>query len=99
VYYNPIVELVLVVLNIYWWIVVLAVIASWLVVLRIVNTAVPLVRSILRLLDALTEPVFRQVRRIVPPVAGFDFSPFIVLIAIWFIQYAVVWSALRFHLY
>jgi YggT family protein len=48
-----------------------------------------------RLLDALTEPVFRQIRRVIPAFGGIDISPLIVLIAIWFLQQLVVWVAFR----
>jgi YggT family protein len=97
-YPNPIVSLILLLLDIYKWIVIIAVIVSWLVVFRVINLSVPAVRQMLRLLDALTEPVFRQIRRILPAVGGFDLSPLIVLVAIWFLQEVVLWVAFRFHL-
>jgi YggT family protein len=97
-YPNPVVSLLLLLLDLYKWVVIVAVIVSWLVVFRVVNVSVPAVRQALRFLDALTEPVFRQVRRVVPAVGGFDLSPLIVLIAIWFLQQVVVWIAVRFNL-
>ena len=95
-YPNPIVLLILLVLDLYKWVVIVAVIVSWLVIFRVINVSVPAVRQALRFLDALTEPVFRQVRRVVPAVGGFDLSPLIVLIAIWFLQQVVIWVAVRF---
>ena len=95
---NPIISLILLLLRLYSWIVIIAVIASWLVVFRVVNVSVPAVRAILRFLDAMTEPVFRQVRRIIPAVGGFDLSPLIVLIAIWFLEEVVIWGAIRLNL-
>lgn len=97
-YPNPIVSLILLLLDIYKWIVIIAVIVSWLVVFRVINLSVPAVRQTLRLLDALTEPLFRQIRRVVPAVGGFDLSPLIVLVAIWFLQEVVLWAAYRFNL-
>ena len=92
---NPVVSLILLLLDRYEWVVIAAVIASWLVVFNVVNVSNQIVRSILRALDALTDPVFRQVRRIIPPIGGLDLSPLIVLIAIWFLQQLIVWAALR----
>jgi YggT family protein len=43
----------------------------------------PTVRQIVRGLDAVTEPLFRPVRRIIPPMGGLDLSPIFVLIAIY----------------
>ena len=45
------------------------------------------------ILDGLTEPLFRQVRRILPPIGGLDLSPLIVLIGIMFLQKFVIWAA------
>lgn len=92
---NPIISLVLLLLDLYEWVVIVAVIASWLVVFNVVNVSSQIVRSILRALDALTDPVFRQVRRVIPPIGGLDLSPLVVLIALWFLQQVIVWMALR----
>jgi len=62
----------------------------------VINTSNHIVRAVLRALDALTEPVFRQIRRVIPAIGGLDLSPLIVLIAIWFLQRVVVWFAQRY---
>jgi YggT family protein len=94
--HNPIVALLLVLLDLYWWIVVVAVIVSWLIAFGVLNMHNQFARSLARALEALTEPVFRRIRRVVPPIGGLDLSPLIVLIAIWFIQYVLVWGEARF---
>jgi YggT family protein len=94
--HNPIVALLLLLLNLYWWVVIIAVVVSWLVAFGVLNTYNHLARSVIRALEALTEPVFRLIRRVIPTVGGLDFSPFIVLIAIWFIQYVLVWAEARY---
>jgi YggT family protein len=73
--FNTLVEL-------YIFIIIAAVVMSWLVAFGVLNTYNPFARSLIRMLDALTEPVFRQVRRIIPPLGGLDLSPLIVLIAL-----------------
>jgi YggT family protein len=88
---NPVISLLIWALEIYKWIVIAAVIASWLVVLRVVNTRNSLIRQILNLVDMATEPVFRQVRRVVPPIGGLDLSPIFVFIAIDLIEWAIGW--------
>ena len=92
---DPISALILLLLDIYWWIVIAAVVASWLIAFNVINLHNNLVRSIVRFLDALTEPVFRQVRRIIPVFSGIDISPLIVLIAIWFLQQVIYWVHYR----
>ena len=54
------------------------------------------VRTVLRMLIALTDPVFRQVRRVIPPIGGLDFSPIVVFVVIWFLQYTISWASFRY---
>ena len=92
---NPIAFLILTILDIYKWIVIAAVIVSWLTAFNVINSHNNFVRSILRILLALTEPVFRVIRRVIPPISGLDLSPIIVFIIIATIQYAMTqWQPL-----
>ncbi|MBI1329074.1 MAG: YggT family protein [Alphaproteobacteria bacterium] len=92
---EPLIRLLLLILDLYWWVVVIAVIVSWLIAFGIINVYNQVARSVVSALDALTEPVFRRVRKVVPPVGGLDLSPLIVLIGIWFLQQVIVWLAIR----
>lgn len=74
-------------LDLCWFVVIAAVVASWLVAFGVLNMQNQLVRQIVRTLDALTEPVFRPVRRLIPPIGGLDLSPIFVLLAIGLLQY------------
>ena len=57
-------------------------ILSLLVAFNVINTQNDFMRSFLRALDKLTEPLYRPIRRILPDFGGLDFSPLLVLIAI-----------------
>ena len=92
---NPIAALLIEILEIYKWVVILAVIVSWLVAFNVINVRNNFVSAVLRILYALTEPVFRQVRKVIPPVAGLDLSPIIVFLAIWFLQYTIQYISFR----
>jgi len=78
--------LLLQILDIYWWIIIAAVISSWLVGFGIINAYNPIARTILRTLHALTEPVFGPVRRVIPALGGLDLSPLIVLLLLTFLR-------------
>jgi len=86
---NPVVWLLQELINLYWWIIVIAVVMSWLVAFGIINTYNQFARTIVRFLDAMTEPVFRQVRRIIPPIGGLDLSPLVVLILLEFVSISI----------
>ena len=92
---NPIAALLIEILEIYKWIVIAAVIVSWLTAFNVINVHNNFVRTLLRILMALTEPVFRPIRRVIPPIGGLDLSPIIVFVLIWFLQYSITWASLR----
>jgi YggT family protein len=77
------------VVGLYIIVIIAAVVVSWLVAFGVLNTYNPLARSLIRALDALTEPLFRRVRRIIPAMGGLDLSPMIVLILLYFIRMLV----------
>ena len=78
--------LLLQILDIYWWVIIAAVIASWLVGFGIINAYNPIARTILRALHALTEPIFGPVRRVIPALGGLDLSPLVVLLLLTFLR-------------
>ena len=67
-----------VVLSVYIWVILGRVIISW------VN-ADPY-NPIVRFLHEITEPPLRTIRRYLPVVGGFDFSPMLLILAIIFLQ-------------
>jgi YggT family protein len=90
--YNPIVGLLDIVLHFYQWVVLIAVIFSWLTAFNVINERNNFVRTVLRILYNLTEPVFRPIRRIIPDLGGLDLSPLIVLLIImWLRSYVLPW--------
>ena len=88
---NPFIWLILTVLDIYTWVIVGAVIASWLVSFGVINIHNQFVRSLVIALQAMTEPVFRPIRRVIPPMGGLDLSPLVALLAIQFLRYLILY--------
>ena len=83
-------DVILIILNLYTYVIIAAVIASWLVAFGVLNTYNQFARAVLRALHALTEPVFAPIRRIIPPFGGLDLSPLIALLLIIFLQSWIV---------
>lgn len=69
-------------LRVLMYIIIAQAILSWLVAFNVINTHNDFVRSFLRALDRLTEPLYRPIRRILPDFGGIDFSPMVVLLII-----------------
>ena len=70
------------ILQILVWVIIAQVIISWLVAFNVINTQTNFVRTVLDVLDRLTEPLYRPIRKILPDFGGIDFSPIILILAI-----------------
>ena len=79
-------DLILLVLQIYWYIVLAMIIMSWLVAFNVVNTRNQFVNQVWRILNQLTDPVLRPIRRLLPNFSGLDLSPLILFVIIFFIE-------------
>jgi YggT family protein len=82
----PFVKVVLILLNFVWWLIIISVVASWLVAFGVVNTRNMAVYRLLDMLNRATEPLFRPIRRLIPPMGGLDLSPMIMLLIIYVLQ-------------
>ena len=82
----PFIEAVLIILDVIWWLIIASVIASWLIAFGVVNTRNQAVYTIISFLNRANEPLFRPIRRVIPPLGGLDLSPMIVLLIIYIIQ-------------
>jgi YggT family protein len=74
------------VLSIVWWIFLVMIIMSWLINFNVINTRNQFVDAVWRIVNQITEPILRPIRRIIPPMGGFDLSPIIVFVIIFFLQ-------------
>ena len=83
-------EVTLVALQLYTYLIIASAILSWLVAFNVVNTRNDFVRSIWNFLDAVTEPVLRPIRNILPNLGGVDISPIILILLIIFIQNLII---------
>jgi len=70
------------ILQILVWVIIAQVIISWLVAFNVINTQSNFVRTVLDVLDRLTAPLYRPIRRILPDFGGIDFSPIVLILAI-----------------
>jgi YggT family protein len=83
-------DVILLALELYWWVIILAAVFSWLYAFRVVNPSNPVVGTVGRVLYQLTEPVLRPIRRYVPPFGGLDITPILLLLIIFLIQRIIV---------
>ena len=69
-------------IEIYIFIIILEIAVSWLIHFGVLNTQNPQARNLVALLKKVTDPVMVPVRRVVPPLGGFDLSPLVVIVGL-----------------
>ncbi len=74
----------------YLILIIVAVVMSWLLAFDVINRRNLFALRAVQFLSALTEPVFRLVRRVIPPIGGFDLSPMIVALGVIFVRILVL---------
>jgi YggT family protein len=83
-------QVLLLIVDIAKWIVLAHVIMGWLVNFQVLNLRQPIVARLWYGLCGVLEPIYRQVRRVIPVVSGIDFAPLVVLIGIFAVRQALV---------
>lgn len=83
---SPIGQILLFLLNAYFYIIVIEVVVSWLLVFEVINVRNQQAQNLVRLLRKLTDPVMTPIRKYVPPIGGIDISPIIVIFLIFMLQ-------------
>jgi YggT family protein len=80
---RAVLDIILILLQLYWWVLLIMIIMSWLISF---NTRNQFVEAVWRVLNQLTEPVLRPLRRVLPNFSGLDLSPLVAFLIIFFIQ-------------
>ncbi len=79
-------DVLLIILHLYTYVIIIVAILSWLVAFNVINIYNDFVRAIWNTLNALTEPLLRPIRRILPNMGGIDISPIILILLIILIE-------------
>ena len=84
--YFLLLDILSILLNILWWIIIVQAVMSWLIAFNVINTHNDFVGQLWHVLDRITEPLYRPFRRIMPDFGGIDLTPMVVLILLIIIQ-------------
>lgn len=83
---RAVLDVIMLALQIYVWIVIASAIFSWLYAFNVVNSRNQFVASIGNFLYQATEPLLRRIRRFLPDLGSIDVSPIVLLLLIFLIQ-------------
>src|ERR1700692_2662807 len=88
---RAILDVILIVLDLYIYIVIAAAVLSWLVAFNVVNPRNQFVAMVGEFLFRITDPVLRPIRNMLPPMGGIDISPIVLFLIIILIQRVIVY--------
>ncbi|MCH2094153.1 MAG: YggT family protein [Rhodobacteraceae bacterium] len=76
-------QILMLVLDVVWFFIIAHVIMSWLINFQVLNLRQPLVAQLWDGLNRILEPLYRTIRRVLPPMSGIDFAPLVALIGVY----------------
>ena len=83
---RSILYVILLVLDLYIWLLIAAAVLSWLVAFNVVNSRNQFVAMVGDFLFRITEPVLRPIRNMLPSLGGLDMSPVVLILIIILIE-------------
>jgi YggT family protein len=86
----PLIGFIVLVIDLYIWVVIASAILSWLIAFNVINTSNQFVRSVAEMLYRVTEPALRPIRSVIPNLGGIDISPVILILFLLFIRDVVL---------
>jgi YggT family protein len=87
---RAILDVILIVLDLYIWLLIAAAVLSWLVAFNVVNARNQFVAMVGDFLFRITEPVLRPIRNMLPSLGGIDVSPVVLILIIILIKDVIV---------
>jgi YggT family protein len=88
---RAILDVILLVLDLYKWVIIISAILSWLIAFNVINYRNDFVRSIWTGLQAVTEPLLKPIRNIMPNLGAVDISPVILLLLIFLLERIIIY--------
>ena len=87
---RAILDVVMLILQLYTYVIIASAIFSWLYAFNIVNSSNQVIATIGQMLYNLTEPALRRIRRFLPSIGGMDLSPIVLLLGVFLVQNIIV---------
>ncbi len=87
---RAILDIVLLVLQMYIWLLIASAVLSWLIAFNVVNTRNQVVAMVADFLYRITEPALRPIRQMMPNLGGIDVSPVILILLVLLLQNVII---------
>ena len=88
---RAVLDVVLLALQIYVWILIASAVLSWLIAFHVINTRNQFVATVWDAIYRVTEPALRPIRERLPNLGGLDISPIILILIVMFIERVIIY--------
>lgn len=92
----PLVTVILIALNLYWWAVLIYVMLEWLERFNVINRYNQFVYGMHTFLFRIVEPALVMIRRVLPSIGSIDLSPIVLILLIVFVEGVIARLTLKF---
>jgi len=91
------IQVLLMIVNIVWFIVIAHIIMSWLINFQVLNMRQPLVAQLWYGINRLLEPIYSRIRNFLPNIGGIDLAPLVFLVGLYALQRVLINNAVTFY--
>lgn len=90
-------QILMLIIDIVWFIIIAHIVMSWLINFQVLNLRQPIVAQIWYGLNRLLEPAYSRIRSFLPNMGGLDLAPLIALIVIYALRIVLINNAASFY--
>ena len=90
-------QILMLVLNVVWFIMIAHIVMSWLINFQVLNLRQPLVAQIWFGLNRLLEPLYSRIRQFLPDMGGLDLAPLVALLGVYAVRIILINNASAFY--
>jgi len=87
---RAILDIVMIILDLYTWIIIASAVLSWLFAFNVVNSRNQFVAAVGNFLYQATEPLLRRIRQFLPNLGTIDLSPIVLLLGVFLLQRIII---------
>ena len=83
---GPLIHILIIMIELYMWVIIINVVLSWLVFFKVVNTSNRFVYMVGDFCHRLTEPLLYKIRNFLPNLGNLDIAPLVLILGMIFLK-------------
>ncbi len=95
IFIGPIIHILILVIDLYMWVIIVNVILSWLAMFGVINTSNRFVYMVGDFCHRVTEPFLTRIRNFLPKLGAIDISPLVLILGLIFAKEILFRAAIK----